>query len=56
MSINKLKMPVQLPLTYLRTFDVTHSRLNTHFRIIKNLKNKSLDFFNIAQARFIAYF
>ena len=46
----------QLPLKSSRTFDVTHSRLVTHFRIIKNSKNKSFDFFNIAQARFIVYF
>ena len=37
-------LKLQLPFTSLRTFDVTHSRLVTHFRIIKNSKNKILIF------------
>ena len=41
---NKLFICIQLPLTSLRTFDVTHSRLVTHFRIIESSKNKSFDF------------
>ena len=32
------KIIVQLPLTSLRTYDVTHSRFVTHFRILKNSK------------------
>ena len=29
------KSCLQLPLTFLRTYDVTHSRFVTHFRILK---------------------
>ena len=36
---------IQLPLTYLRTYDVTHSRFVTHFRILKNLKNENFNSF-----------
>ena len=35
---------LQLPLGSLRTFDVTHSRLVTHFRILKNQKIKIFTF------------
>ena len=42
-------LPVGLPLTYLRTYDVTH------LRILKYSKKK-LMVFNIAQIRFIVYF
>ena len=31
---------LQLPLTSLRTYDLTHSRFVTHFRILKYSKNK----------------
>ena len=37
-------LKLQLPFTSLRTFDVTHSRLVTHLRIIKKSKNKILIF------------
>ena len=47
---------LQLPLTSLRTYDVTHSRFVTHFIILKNSKNKNFNFFNIAQFRFIVHF
>ena len=33
-----------------------HSRFVTHFRILKNSKNKNFNFLNIAQIRLIAYF
>ena len=35
---------IQSPLTSLRTYDVTHSRFLTHFRILKTLKVKILIF------------
>ena len=38
----------------LRTFDVTHSRLLTHLRILKSSK-KNFFFLNIAKIRFIVY-
>ena len=49
-------MKVQLPLISLRTYDVTHSRLVTHFRTLKSLKTIILIFFNIAQIRFVVNF
>ena len=50
-----IRLTLQLPLGSLRTFDVTHSRLVTHFRILKIQKKKFL-LFNIAQIEFIVYF
>ena len=51
---NILKLILQLPTGSLRTFDVTHSRLVTHFRILKH--QKKFYFFNIGQIEFIVYF
>ena len=36
---------LQLPLTSLRTYDLTHSRFVTRFRILKKSKSKSFNFF-----------
>ena len=51
-----MMMLLQLPLTSLRTYDVTHSRFVTHFRILKISKTKFLVFFYVAENRFTVYF
>ena len=51
--IKVFNFDIQEPLVYLRTRDVTHSRLVTYFRI---LKIKILSVFNVAQIRFIVDF
>ena len=45
---------MQSPLTSLHTYDVTHSRLVTHFRVLKCSKKK-LIFFNIAKKLGLLY-
>ena len=35
---------IESPLTFLLTYDVTHSRVVTHFRSLKNSKNKNFNF------------
>ena len=39
-----IKKHLQLLLTSLRTYNVTHSRFVAHFRILKNLKSKNFNF------------
>ena len=52
LHLNLIK--IQSPLTYLRTYDITHSCFVTHFRIPKVQEKKI--FFIVAQIRFIVYF
>ena len=51
-----IRLIIQLPLASLRTRNITHSRLATHIRILKNSKNINSIFSNIAQTSFIVYF
>ena len=47
---------IQLPLTFLRTYDVTLSRFVTHFKILNKSKRKNFILFLILHKLGLLYF